>query len=88
MKYIPGYCFTVGENIRAGGSILQQRDMKSKIAKVGKNFTVGQTYKIFYITPNKDGIVYTFIDNTNNRFEEKFNNQEDAESKIDFLRGS
>jgi hypothetical protein len=88
MKYIPGYSFTVGEALNAnGGSLVGAQNQKAKIAKVAKQFKVGATYKIFYIKPQSDKITYTFIGPSNTRFEEEFKTREDAESKIDFLRG-
>jgi len=88
MRYIPGFEFTVGQKQQSikSGSLLEQNKKK----KHDVDFTMGNTYKLYYIECVNDNFKYTFLNLTNTQDDPKhiiFKSIFDADERISKIVG-
>ena len=90
MKYIPGFEFTVGNIVRQGGSLIEQRNKANSLSN-DKDFVKGQKYKIYHIQPLGEKVEYVFLTNDarNNRIKLtiEFRNIKEADERISKIMG-
>lgn len=82
MIYVPGFEFIAGTAKKT--PVLRDRTSLS----VDKNFEQGKKYKLYYIKPNKDNVIYIFKKNEDGSlFEMVFESVSEADKKIAKLSG-